>query len=94
MIESASRAHQYESAIVSIFEALVLDDRVGETFEAVVIEVDDHGEDALVQLRSPAVIARCSGRLRLGAEIQVRLTEADVMARRVSFEPVDEPPPS
>ncbi len=87
MNESSVRAHQYESAIVSIFEALLLSDRLGETFEAVVIEVDAHGENALVQLRDPAVIARCSGHLRLGSEVRVRLVEADVLARRVAFAP-------
>jgi exoribonuclease R len=90
MNDSSVRAHQYESAIVSIFEALLLSDRIGEMFDAVVIEVDAHGENALIQLRDPAVIARCSGHLRLGAEVRVRLVEADVLARRVAFDPSDD----
>lgn len=88
MTQSAARASQYESAIVSIFEAVLLSDRVGDLFDAVVIDVDDDGENALVQIRDPAVIARCTGRLRLGGEVRVRLVEADVMARRVGFAPV------
>ena len=90
MNQSAARAHQYESGIVSIFEAALLADRVGEVFDAVVIDVDDDGTNALVQLREPAVIASCRGRLRLGAEVRVELVEADLIGHRVSFAPADE----
>ena len=41
MIESGRRARQYENAVVDLCEAELLKDRVGETFTAVVVEVDE-----------------------------------------------------
>lgn len=86
MEESARRASQYEAGIVSTLEAALLERSVGQTFEAVVIEVDGDGEGGSVQLRDPAVTARCDGReLPLGEPVQVRLELADVTARQVRF---------
>jgi exoribonuclease R len=70
--------------VVDLAEALVLQGRRGETFRAVVTEVDrDRG---MVQLREPAVRARVEGHgLPLGEEVDVRLDEADVATRRVVF---------
>jgi exoribonuclease R len=86
MEESAQKASQYEAGIVSTLEAAVLQRRVGETFEAVVVEVDEDGDGGLVQLREPAVAARCDGEaLPLGERIEVRLELADVMQRQVRF---------
>jgi exoribonuclease R len=86
MEESAQKAGQYEAGIVSTLEAAVLQRRVGETFEAVVVEVDGDGDGGLVQLRDPAVTARCEGKaLPLGERIAVRLELADVMKRQVRF---------
>lgn len=87
MMESTSRAHRYESGIVSIFEAAVLDHAIGQDFDAYVVEMDDDGDGGVIQLRTPAVTARCSGRLRLGHAMRARLVEADVAARRVRFAP-------
>ncbi|HEY7178573.1 MAG TPA: RNB domain-containing ribonuclease [Gaiella sp.] len=87
MAESAGRAGQYEAGIVSIVEAALLAGRIGETFEAIVIELRRRG-GATVVVRNPAVTARCTGDdLPLGGRIRVRLTDADVMQRLVRFEP-------
>lgn len=87
MERSNGRAQQYESGIVSAVEAAVLATRVGEEFDAVVVDLHERG-GATVQLREPAVLARCRGDdLTLGEELQVRLVEADVMQRVVRFEP-------
>jgi exoribonuclease R len=86
MEQSAQKAGQYEAGIVSTLEAAVLQHRVGKTFEAVVVEVDGDGDAGLVQLREPAVTARCVGPdLPLGERIDVRLELADVMKRQVRF---------
>ena len=86
MAESTRRASQYEAGIVSTLEAALLERSVGKTFEAVVIEVDDDGDGGSVQLREPAVTARCDGReLPLGEPVQVRLELADVAHRQVRF---------
>jgi exoribonuclease R len=93
MEQSAQKASQYEAGIVSTLEAAVLQRRVGKTFEAVVVDVDDDGEGGVVQLRDPAVTARCDGKgLPLGERIEVRLELADVMQRQVRFAAVTSRP--
>ena len=88
MAATGGRAGQYEAGIVSILEAALLEHRVGETFEAIVVELHTRRGGATVALREPAVTARCTGDdLPLGGRIRVRLTEADVMKRLVRFEP-------
>ena len=80
------KAGQYEAGIVSTLEAALLEGSVGKTFEAVVIEVDREGGAGSVQLRDPAVTARCDGHgLTLGETVTVRLELADVMQRQVRF---------
>ena len=86
MDASNRRAQQYESGIVSTVEAAVLEPNVGETFQAVVVDVDEHDGGGTVQLKEPAVTARCEGDdLPLGERIDVRLEVADVMKRLVRF---------
>ena len=53
---SNARAQQYESGIVSTVEAAVLEPSVGETFQAVVVDVDEHDGAWTVQ-KEPAVTA-------------------------------------
>ena len=80
------RASQYEAGIVSAVEAALLEGSVGKTFEAVVIEVDRDGAAGSVELRDPAVTARCDGPgLPLGETVTVRCTLADVLKRQVRF---------
>ena len=86
--ESGHRAHRYEAAILDLVEAGVMKHRVGEKFDAVVIEVDDKDETrGVVTIQEPAVEAPVVGsaRLPLGTDVQVELTRADVEARRVEF---------
>jgi exoribonuclease R len=88
MAATGGRAGQYEAGIVSIVEAAILEPRVGETFEAIVVELHARRGGATVAIREPSVTARCTGDdLPLGGRIRVRLTEADVMQRLVRFEP-------
>ena len=75
------RAGALERATVDLVEAVVLRDRVGETFDAAVID------DGLVQLRDPAVRAKCDGDPPVGNDVRVRLVEADPGSRTVRFEP-------
>ena len=85
---SASRAHQYENAILDLVEAGILQGRVGESFPAVVVDVDakdDTRGDILIQ--EPAVEGRVRGSapLPLGTDVQVRLVLADLETRTVEF---------
>lgn len=86
MAASDQRASAYERACVDLVEAWVLRDRVGEEFDAVVVDVSRTG--ATVQLAEPAVRAHCEGPgQQLGARVRVRLVSASVDERRVTFAP-------
>lgn len=85
MARSNRRAQQYEAGIISTVEAAVLERRVGETFSAVVVDVDESGGGGTVQLADPAVTAHCEGTLPLGERVEVRLELADVLKRQVRF---------
>jgi exoribonuclease R len=84
MSRADQHAHQVDRAVVDLAETVLLQDRVGETFNGVVVDAgDDHGE---VQLTEPAVRARLDGaNLPLGQSVAVRLVSADVSARRLTF---------
>jgi len=80
MAAADKRARVVERGVVDLVEALLLQGRVGDQFEAVVID------DGLVQLRDPAVRAKLeSGDPEPGSEVTVRLDRADVAARTVAF---------
>lgn len=68
---------------VDATEASVLSHRIGEQFPAVV--VDTAQEAVTVQVTDPAVVARADGQAPLGAEVFVRLVEADVDTSTVRF---------
>jgi exoribonuclease R len=84
MAAADQHAHQVDHAVVNLAETVLLQDRVGEVFQGVVVEVeDDHGE---IQLRDPAVRARIDGSdLPLGEQVSVRLASADVAKRALIF---------
>ncbi len=89
MTESGRRAHQYENAVVDLCEAELLERRVGETFAAVVVEVEEKDPTkGDVTIQDPAIEARVSGSsdLPLGEEVPVTLVQADPTSRAVSFE--------
>ncbi|MFH8888980.1 RNB domain-containing ribonuclease [Streptomyces sp. NPDC017949] len=91
MAEGTRTANTVERECVDLVEAAVLKDRVGETFEATVIDVKEHEPRVgTVHLTDPAVVGRVespSGDLPLGARIRVRLTEADPGTAKVLFAP-------
>ena len=86
MGSATQRSNKYERGILDLVEALVLADRVGETFTGTLVEwneKDDHGE---IQLAEPAVAARLTGRRpELGEEVAARLAKADVRTGEVEF---------
>ncbi|WP_460809838.1 RNB domain-containing ribonuclease [Nocardioides salsibiostraticola] len=88
MQRSGQRAGAYERAILDLVEAGVLASRVGEEFEAVVLSVDHddprRGECMVDEpgIEGPVVSDRD---LPVGTDVRVRLTVADVQARRVEF---------
>lgn len=92
MADADRRSRQYEGAVISLVEAALLADQVGDTFPANVIEVDDNRKKGTVILEESAVEAKISGEdLPLGEEVQATLVEADVATRVVRFERVGAP---
>jgi exoribonuclease R len=87
MARTDRTANTAERAAVDLVEATLLRDRVGERFEAAVLDVDERG--GTVALADPAVRARCSGPLRLGDRARITLTQADPTTRTVRFECIE-----
>jgi exoribonuclease R len=87
MRTSDRRAGHYQRAIIDLTEALILAPRVGEVFAASVIAVANGGDRGVVMLPGLAIEAPISGdaALELGADVRVRLVEADPARRRVAF---------
>ncbi|WP_433429425.1 RNB domain-containing ribonuclease [Nonomuraea sp. CA-141351] len=85
MTTTGRRAGAVERACVDLVEAFLLRERIGQAFQAVVIDVDERRGGGQVQLADPAVIARCDGALPLGEQVTVRLTQADPATREVRF---------
>jgi exoribonuclease R len=88
MAAADEHAHRVDHAVVDLAEAVLLQDRVGETFSAVVVAADDSVQRGEIQLQDPAVQARIEGpALPLGKRIEVRLSTADVTTRKLLFVP-------
>lgn len=84
------RANQYERAIVDLVEVMVMASHVGEIFDGTVVEMSrEDPRIGVVMLREPAVEAPIVGTtaLPLGADIRVKVVEADPGRRRLRFEP-------
>jgi exoribonuclease R len=81
---SASRA------AIDLAEAVLLNGRVGEVFDAGVVDRDEprgnRPAGGTVAIDDPAVRARCLGDLPLGERIRATLTVADPVTRKVEFE--------
>jgi exoribonuclease R len=79
-----------ERACANAVEAAVLADRVGEVFEAVVVD-NRNSAGVLIQLHEPAVVALADGRAELGSSVRARLVTADIVSSTVRFEVADQP---
>jgi exoribonuclease R len=71
---------------IALAEAVLLAHRVGEVFDAGVLDFDDKRQSGTVAIDDPAVRARCLGVLPPGQRVDVKLTVADPKARNVQFE--------
>jgi exoribonuclease R len=90
MRESARRAGTYERGLLDLVEAVLLQHRVGETFEAMVVSRGaKRPHEGQIMVKDPAVEAPVEtadgGPLPLGTEVQVRLDVADPVTREVRF---------
>ncbi|WP_439939105.1 RNB domain-containing ribonuclease [Nocardia sp. N13] len=88
MTSSGRRANQYENAVVDLCEAELLHDRVGQSFSAVVVDLDEKDElKGDITIQDPAIEATVTGTepLPLGEEVRVELVQADPKSRSVEF---------
>lgn len=90
LADARRRSGAADRATVDFVEAVVLAERVGQTLEAEVIDVDR--DDVRVMLRDPAVIARVEGTAELGAAVEVTVVGVDPDARRIELELVGSAP--
>lgn len=87
MAMSGRLAGQFERGIVDLVEAFLLRDRVGETFEGTVIDVDDKGGSGRLMVRDPAVEGKITGKgLPLGEDVSARLVSAVLNEKGIAFE--------
>ncbi|WP_208103948.1 RNB domain-containing ribonuclease [Modestobacter roseus] len=83
MAASDRRTREVERAVIDLVEATVLAGRVGEVFDAVVLDADE--KRSTVVLSDLAVEARCDDPLTPGQRVRVRLVTADPATRIVRF---------
>lgn len=84
MQKADALAGQLNRAVIDLAEAVTLEGREGETFDAVVTDVDKRG--ARIQLCEPPVVARiATDGLAPGEELPVKLDRADPENRTVQF---------
>ena len=84
MAKADARANQIDRGVIDLAEAAVLSGREGESFAAVVTDVDENG--TRIQLCEVPVVARVTTHgAAPGDPLTVRLEVADPIARQVSF---------
>ncbi len=76
-----------DRAGIDLAEAVILGDRVGERFDAVVMSAATERKPAQVFIADPPVVAGCEGDLRPGTRLEVELAAADEVTRTVGFRP-------
>lgn len=82
--EGGRRQSALDRACVDFTEAMILRDRVGQRFAVVVTDVED--DDARVQFREPAVLAKARGQgLKAGQEAEVEVVAAHPDEGRVDL---------
>ncbi len=76
MASSDGKANQLEKFSLDAIEAALLSSRVGEEFDAVVIQTKTHG--GVIQLTDPVVTADMEGSARPGDRVLAELVQADI----------------
>jgi exoribonuclease R len=87
MARADAQAGQIDRAVIDLAESVMLHAREGETFEAVVTDIDERG--ARMQLCELPVVARITAhKVEVGDRLVVRLESADPDAPPAVFERV------
>jgi exoribonuclease R len=85
MRSSGSLASKADRASLDLAEAILLADRVGETFTATVLHGRRGKRPAQIFIADPAVFAACAGDPPEGSQVQVTLTAADAQKPQLMF---------
>ena len=88
MKSSSSVAGRADRSSLDMAEAVLLADRVGETFTATVLHAARGKRPAQIFIADPAVFATCGGDPAEGRQVQVKLMDADPRTPQVTFMPV------
>ena len=76
-----------DHAVVDLVEAVTMQTRVGDVFDATVVDVERDRNVVRIQIADPAVWASVKATAQPGDHLRVRLVSADPAARQVRFEP-------
>ncbi len=87
MQETGQKASAYERGVINLAEALVLRDRVGQVFDAVVLDVNPRNGSGTFQITDLAIEARIADTDPgcVGRHMPVRLDGVDLVEGHVSF---------
>ena len=85
MRRSDSTASKVDRACIDLTGAVILHERVGERFSAVVLRGAEGKRPAEVFVESPIVMGKCNGAPPEGERVTVTLTAADMETRRIEF---------
>lgn len=92
MNESDQFAAKVDRTCLDQVETWMLDGKVGSTFDAFVLRVNDDKKGGEIVLADPPVISDCTGNdLAEGQRVKVRLAAIDTKARSVTFALADAP---
>jgi exoribonuclease R len=90
MGRARQRESSLERALLDVAEVLTLEHHVGHRFDATVVNLVDHRNEATVQIAEPAVVATIPAvDHQLADQVTLQLTSADLATRSVRFQPVD-----
>ena len=85
MARADSLGNQVNNAVIDLAETIVLQEKVGQSFDAIVTDIDERG--VRMQLTDYPVVARVVARgTNPGDAMQVRLVKADTASRTLEFE--------
>jgi exoribonuclease R len=85
MAKADTLAAQIDRSVIDLAEAVMLETAVGQTFEAVVTDVDERG--ARVQLVDHPIVARVTAhKVEPGDQVTLKLVSADPAKRSIAFQ--------
>ena len=87
MGQARQRESVLERTLLDMTEALVMECRLGESFDGVVVDAANRRNEARIQVREPAIVANIGADgLSLGQVVKLKLEGVDVERRSVHFE--------